>query len=50
MRERRAQWRARLIALTATAAIAIPFAAGTGVNATSSLFLPYQAHLARHHG
>ena len=43
MRERRAQWRTRLIALTATAAIAIPFVAGTGVNATSSLFLPYQA-------
>ena len=41
-RERRPQWRTRLIALTATAAIAIPFAAGTGVNATSSLFLPYQ--------
>ena len=42
-RERRPQWRTRLIALMATAAIAIPFAAGTGVSATSSLFLPYQA-------
>jgi len=42
-RDRRPQWRTRLIVLAATAAIAIPFAAGTGVSATSSLFLPYQA-------
>ena len=31
------------MALAATSAIAIPFAAGTGVSATTSLFLPYQA-------
>ncbi len=42
-RERRPHWRTRLAALAATTAIAIPFAAGTGVSATSSLFLPYQA-------
>jgi len=38
----RPQWRARLVALAATAAVAVPFAAGSGVNATSPLFLPYQ--------
>jgi len=42
MRERRTSWRARLIALAATVAIALPFAVGSGVSATSSLFGMYQ--------
>ena len=42
MRERRKPWRVRLIALAATAAIAIPFVGGSGVSATSSLFGMYQ--------
>jgi Fibronectin type III domain/FG-GAP-like repeat len=43
VRDHRPQWRTRLVVLAATAAIAIPFAVGSGVSATSSLFLPYQA-------
>ena len=43
MRARRKPWRVRLIALVATATIAIPFAAGTGVSATSLLFAGYQS-------
>ena len=42
MRERRTPWRVRLTALAATVAIAIPFAVGSGVSATSSLFGMYQ--------
>jgi hypothetical protein len=41
-RQRRAAWRVRLLAVIATAIIAVPFAAGTGVSATSSLFATYQ--------
>src|SRR5688572_19609248 len=42
MRERRKPWRVRLIALAATAVIAVPVVGGAGVSATSSLFGMYQ--------
>jgi hypothetical protein len=42
-RQRRAAWRVRLLAVIAAAVIAVPFAAGADVNATSSLFAGYQA-------